>query len=101
MSDQQYDVKGLFQFLAHTPEQGLRKMLVDSKPMTDAHLNLLIKVVRAGDEAAFCEHFVKKDYPKIKMGPAEQKIKDKFWDDCTTTLKSRGVLQSLAAKSAA
>ncbi len=89
----QYDTAGLFQFLSQTPEQGLRKMLVDQKPITDAHFNLLLKVVRAGAEAQFCEHFEKKDFPKVKMGPAEQKIKDKFWDDCIAACLTRGILQ--------
>jgi hypothetical protein len=89
----EFDGKGLFQFLAQTPEKGLRKMLVDNKPMTEAHFNLLLKIVRAGDEGHFCEHFDKKDFPKVKMGPAEQKIKEKFWDECITTFKARGILQ--------
>jgi hypothetical protein len=89
----QYDAAGFFQFLSQTPEQGLRKMLVDNKPFTDSHFSLLIKVVRAGDEAAFCTHFEAKDFPKVKFGPAEQKLKDKFWDDCITAAKSRGILQ--------
>jgi len=93
----QFDVPGLYQFLAHSPEQGLRKTLVDGKPMTDVHFNLLMKVVRAGDEAHFCEHFEKKDFPKVKFGPAEQKLKDKFWDDCMGTLKARGILQPAVA----
>ena len=97
----QYDVSGLFQFLAQTPEQGLRKMLVDNKPISDVHFNLLIKVLRAGGEPQFCEHFEKKDFPKVKMGPAEQKIKDKFWDDCIVALKSRGILQPAVASKAA
>ena len=88
----QYDASGLFQFLAHTPEQGLRKMLVDQKPMTDAHFNLMLKVVRAGDEKLFVEHFEKKDFPKVKFGPAEMKVKDKFWDDLIKTCESRGIL---------
>ena len=94
----QYDSAGLYEFLAHTPEQGLKKMLVDGKPMTDVHFSLLIKVVRAGDVKAFSEHFEKQDFPKIKFGPAEQKIKDRFWADCTTTLKSRGLLNPTTAK---
>lgn len=97
----QYDVSGLYQFLAHTPEQGLRKMLVDNKPMTDAHFNLLLKVVRAGDEAQFCTHFEKKDFPNVRFGPAEQKIREKFWGECEVTLKSRGILQPAVAKKAA
>lgn len=95
----QYDVPGLFQFLSQTPEQGLRKMLVDNKPMSDSHFSLLLKITRAGAESQFCDHFEKKDFPKVKMGPAEQKIKDKFWDDCIVAFKARGILQpSVASK---
>jgi len=97
----EFDTKGLYEFLAHTPEQGLRKMLVDQKPMTDAHFNLLLKVVRAGGEAEFAEHFEKADFPKVKFGPAEQKIKDKFWADCIVTFKARGILQPAVAHKAA
>jgi hypothetical protein len=93
ISMSQYDVQGWFQFLSQTPEQGLRKMLVDNKPMTDAHFSLLLKVVRAGDEAKFVENFEKKDYPKVKLSPGEQKIRDKFWDDCVTACTARGILQ--------
>lgn len=97
----EFDTSGLFQFLSQTPEQGLRKMLVDQKPMTDVHFGLLIKVVRACDETTFKEHFEKKDFPKVKMGPAETKLKDKFWDECITTFKARGILQPAVAAKAA
>lgn len=88
----QYDVAGLYEFLQHTPEQGLRKMLVDNKPFTDVHFNLMIKIVRGCDVNAFTSHFEKNDFPKLKMSPAEQKLKDKFWGDCTTCWSSRGIL---------
>lgn len=97
----EYDVPGLYQFLQHTPEQGLRKMLVDNKTFTDAHFNLMIKIVRGCDEAKFCEHFEKKDFPKLKFGPAETKIKEKFWDDCVAIAKSRGILNPADKKHAA
>ena len=94
-----YDLPGLYQFLSQTPEQGLRKMLVDQKPMTDVHFSLMIKVVRTG-EPAFCEHADKKDFPKIKFSPNETKLKDKFWDDCFQTFKARGILNPAAPKAA-
>lgn len=97
----QYDVAGLFDFLAHTPEQGLRKMLVDQKTFTEAHFNMMLKIVRAGDLNAFTEHFEKKDFPKVKFGPAEMKLKDKFWDDCITVMSSKGILQPAVAAKAA
>jgi hypothetical protein len=97
----QYDTAGLFEFLAHTPEQGLRKMLVDQKTFTDTHFNMLLKIVRAGDVNAFTEHFEKKDFPKVKFGPAETKIKDKFWDDCIKATEAKGILQPGVATKAA
>lgn len=94
---QKYDVPGLYSFLIHTPEGGLRKMLVDNKPFTEAHFNLMMKVVRGCDEAHFVEHFEKQDFPKVKMGPAEIKLKEKFWADCMTTWNNRGLLTPAVA----
>lgn len=86
-----YDWNGLYDFLAHTPEQGLRKMLVDGKPMTDSHFSLLLKVVRAGSPE-FCKCAQEKSFPKVKFSPGETKLKDKFWDDCYATFNARGIL---------
>ncbi len=91
-----YDTQSLYDFLLHTPESGLRKMLVDRNKMTDVHCNLLVKIVRSCTEAQFTEHFEKQDFPKLRMGPAEAKIKEKFWADCTALLLERGVLQPLS-----
>lgn len=88
----EFDLASLRGFLAQTPEGALRKMLVDGKPMTEVHLNLLLKVVRACNDDQFAAHFEKNDFPKIKMGAAEIKIREKFWGECTQTLKSRGLL---------
>ncbi|MNJ92653.1 hypothetical protein D3C87_103270 [compost metagenome] len=88
----QYDVPSLYSFLLHTPEAGLRKMLVDNKPFTEAHFNFLLKIVRGCDEAKFTECFDKCEYPKIKMGPKEVALKEKFWADAVTTFNSRGLL---------
>lgn len=88
----QYDVSSLYQFLLHTPEQGLRKMLVDNKPLTESHFNLLMKIVKTCDEATFGTHFENTDFPKIKMGPAEIKLKEKFWADCIGCFAARGLL---------
>lgn len=71
-------------------------MLVDNKPMTDVHFGCLIKIVRACKAEDFGKHFEAKDYPKIKFGPAEQKIKETFWKDCEVTLKARGLLSPAA-----
>lgn len=97
----QYDLGSLYDFLLHTPEQGLRKMLVDNKPMSDVHLNLLLKIVRGCKSEDFATHFEKEDFPKLKMGPAEQKIKEKFWKDCVAAFNSRGLLTPAVASKAA
>jgi len=97
----QYDVPGLFDFLTNTPETGLRKMLVDNKTFTDVHFNMMMKITRACDEAKFCEHAEKADFPKIKFGPAEIKIKEKFWNDCFTCLSGKGLLNPAQKKHAA
>ncbi|MEK2688921.1 hypothetical protein [Bdellovibrio sp. GT3] len=97
----QYDVPGLYNFLAHTPEAGLRKMFVDGKAFTETHFNLMMKIVRAGDEAKFVEHFEKQDFPKIKMGPADVKIKEKFWNEAIAVWDSRGLLAPAVATKAA
>ena len=91
-----YDTDSLYDFLLHTPEGGLRKMLVDKVKVTDVHCNLLVKIVRACNQAQFAEHFEKQDYPKVRLGPAEAKIKEKFWVDCTALLLDRGLLQPKA-----
>lgn len=96
-----YDTHSLHDFLYHTPESGLRKMLIDRKNMTDAHCNLLFKIVKSCTPEQFAEHFEKKDFPKVRFGPAEMKIKEKFWDDCIATLLERGVLQPAPAQKAA
>lgn len=88
----EYDLPGLYQFLAHTPEQGLRKMLIDGKTFSDSHFNLMLKIVRGCDESQFATHCEKGDYPKVKMGPADIKIREKFWADLIQVCKSRGLL---------
>ena len=95
----QYDTQGLYDFILHTPEGGLRKMLVDKKNMTDVHCNLLIKIVKSVTADQFTEHFEKQDFPRVRMGPAEMKIKEKFWDNCIATLLERGILQPMTSPS--
>lgn len=88
----QYDLASVHDFCLHTPEQGLRKMLVDGKSFTEVHFGLLIKITRACDPSSFATHWANKDYPKIKFGPAENKIRESFWTDCEKILASRGLL---------
>jgi hypothetical protein len=92
-----YDTQSLFDFLTHTPEGALRKMLVDRVKMTDVHCNLLVKIVRGCNQSTFAEHFNAQSFPKLRMGPAEEKIKEKFWSDCTAMFLERGLLQTETA----
>ena len=89
----QYDTYSLHDFLVHTPESGLRKILVDNKRMTDVHCNLLLKIAKGCDGNQFTEFFEKGEFPKLRFGPAEKKIQEKFWGDCTALLLERGILQ--------
>lgn len=86
------DYASLYQFLAHTPEGGLRKMLVDPASFNDVHFGLLLKVVRAGDEAAFIQCIEKSEFPKVKFSPNELKIKESFWASAIKVFQSRGLL---------
>lgn len=98
----QYDTHALHDFLFHTPESGLRKMLVDRNKMTDVHANLLFKIVKSCTPDQFGEHFSAMTYPKIRMSPNEEKLKEKFWGDVVAVLLERGLLQpAVAAKQAA
>ena len=95
-----YDLENLYQFLTQTPESGLRKILVDNKPMSDVHFNILMKVTRSCKCSDFASHFEKGDFPKVKFSTNENTIKEKFWNDVTATLLSRGLLTEAAKKAA-
>ena len=97
----QYDTQSLHDFLLHTPEGDVRKMLNDQKNMTDVHCNLLLKIVRATKADVFGTHFEKQDFPRVRMSPAEEKIKEKFWNNCVATLTDRGLLQPATGTKAA
>ncbi len=96
----QYDLAGLYQFLHTTPEKGLRKMLVDPKSFGDVHFGLLMKVVRGCDESNFVSHYEKADFPKMRFGPAEEKVREKFWKDCEACFLQRGILTVANVKKA-
>lgn len=86
-----YDANLVYQFLTQTPESALRKMLTD-KNFTEIHFNMLIKVLRASNEAQFCDYFYNSTYPKAKFNANEINLKEKFWSDCVACLNSRGLL---------
>ena len=65
----------LWDFCGVVGEKG-NEILVDRNKMTDVHLSLLVKIVRSCTETQFTEHFEKQDFPKVRLGPAEAKIKE-------------------------
>lgn len=77
-------------------------LFAESVVLSNNHkIPLMLKVVRACNEAQFTEHFEKQDFPKVKMGPADQKIKEKFWSECMVTWNNRGLLTPAVATKAA
>lgn len=92
----QYDPKEIFQFLSHTPEKGLRQLLIDGKTFTDSHLAMALKIVRTGNEESFCEHYTKTDFPKIKFSANELKLKETFWNSLTKAMASKGLITPTA-----
>lgn len=93
----QYDTYSLYDFLVHTPEGGLRKILIDNQHMTPLHLSLLLKVVKGSSPEEFADYFNNQSLPKIRMSPAESKLREKFWGDCLAVFESRGLLQPAVA----
>ncbi|MDZ4660844.1 MAG: hypothetical protein SGJ18_04420 [Pseudomonadota bacterium] len=84
-------VLSVYEFLLHTPEGALRKMLKDEKT-TDVHINLLLKIVKGATKDQFIEHFTKATFPVIKFNANDLKIKETFWVNCCGSLESIGLL---------
>jgi hypothetical protein len=90
------DLKTLHGFLKSTGEGGLKKMLVGGR-MTETHLRLLMKVIRAGGETEFIAHFEADTFPKVKMVASELAIKEGFWRTCAEACSKVGLLTSTKA----
>ncbi len=88
-----FDISNLYQFLTQTPENGLKKMLVDGKPMTETHFNIMMKIVKHGGEADFIKFCESGTLPPVRLNPKEQVLKETFWNDCLKTFGARGLLQ--------
>ena len=86
-----YDAKMLYEFLTHTPESALKKMLVD-KNFTDLHFTMMMKILRSSDEGKFCDHFYNSTFPKAKFNANEINAKETFWNNCIKALDSHGLL---------
>lgn len=84
-------ILSVYEFLLHTPEGAVRKMLKDDKT-TDIHINLLLKIVKSSSKELFVEYFTKGSFPVIKFNANDLKIKETFWANCCASLESRGLL---------
>ncbi len=92
------ELKSLYGFLRATNEGNLKNMLVGGK-MTEVHLRLLLKVVRAVKEDEFVTHWEASSFPKVKMNAGELVLKETFWGICGEAGSKVGLLS--AAKKAA
>lgn len=88
------EVNSVYEFLLHTPEDGVRRMLLDPSDFGDGYVRMALKIVRACGADEFAGHFEQGDFPRIKMGPADIKIRDSFWPQFKSTLEKRGLLSS-------
>ena len=91
MSATNYDANLLHQFLTQTPESALRKMLVNPK-FPDPNFNMMMKIIRAGNEEQFCKHFLEGTFPKAKFNAGEIVLKETFWNTCINVLNTQGLL---------
>ncbi|MGE3974162.1 MAG: hypothetical protein AB7F59_06525 [Bdellovibrionales bacterium] len=90
------DIASVYEFLLHTSEGNLKKMLVDNK-MTDTHLRMLLKVVKTCNLEQFRMCYQKQEFPKVKFSASESNLKETFWDCCAKTLQSRGLIGATPA----
>ena len=93
------DIMSVYSFLKDTPEGPLRKMLVGGE-MTEAHLRLLLKVVRSCKDSEFLEAFNSESLPKIRLSPPEYPLKETLWPACKRKLQAVGLLGTSQAKAA-
>ncbi len=94
------DMLSLYDFLRHTPEGHLKKMMVSGK-MTEVHFRVFLKIVRGCSNQEFIQYATQKTFPKIKLGSAEIPVKETLWDIALATCVSLGLLSAGNQKAAA
>ena len=94
----QDELKSLHGFVRSTAEGNLKKMLLGGR-MTEVHLRVFLKVVRACSEAEFVTHVEANTLPKVKFSPEEKKITEQCYEVCCEACSKVGLLT--AAKKAA
>lgn len=94
------DISGVYNYLLHTPEGPLRKMLVDDK-MTDTHIRLLAKLAKGAPESEFTNCFQSENFGSLRLSGAENKIREHFWTVCKNRLSALGLLIASESQAAA
>lgn len=85
------DINSVYTFLKDTPEGPLKKMLVGGD-FSDGHFRMLLKIVRATNEAEFTEAFNGESIPKVRLTPAEYPLKETVWPAAKKKLMAVGLL---------
>jgi hypothetical protein len=95
----QEQIASLYEFLLHTGEGNLKKMLVD-RNLTEGHLRFLLRVVKTCNCQVFTDHLNNNTFPTMKFNALELSMRERFWNTCCNTFEARGLLnpeQKLAA----
>lgn len=75
-------------------------MLVDQQ-FSEAHFNMLMKVVRVCNNEQFAIAFEGQQFPKVRFNDKETKLKKDFWKLCEICFLDRGILFPAGKKAAA
>lgn len=74
------EINGVHEYLLHTPEGPLKKMLVGPK-FTENHLRMALKVARGCSAEEFATHWEAGTLPKMKWGNSELPLREGFWNE--------------------
>lgn len=85
------ELKSLHQFIRHTNEGNLKKMMLGGS-MTDVHVNMLVKIARGCTEDEFASHFEAGTFPKVKWSPAERGLTETCYRIFADACKKLGLL---------
>jgi hypothetical protein len=93
------ELKSLHGFVKQTGEGNLKKMMMGGA-MTDVHVNMLVKCVRACSEDEFVTHWEASSFPKVKFSPAERAIQEKCYGVWADACSKLGLLPAAGKKAA-
>ena len=86
------EIERIHEFLLHTPEERVRRVLLDPASFTAAEARLALKIARSCDIEEFAVHFRREDFPNVRTNAAELKVRDTFWPRLKAMLRTRGLL---------